>query len=288
MRNHQAAHGILLAAGRGSRMAGETDNRPKCLVGLAGKPLVDWQREALTLAGVNELALVSGYRYDRLQNKAKTRFHNPRWESTNMVGSLLCADAWLQAYPCIISYSDIVYHPAVVRTLLNTPGDVVLSYDTQWLDLWSLRFEDVLSDAETFRRDSTTGHLLEIGQSPRTTEEIEGQFMGLLKITPSGWQTLRKHLDRLPPETVDKMDTTGLLNHLLQAGETIQTAAISGQWCEVDSRQDLMRYQKALASATPWSHDWRPEPGNPLVSSELTDVFPFSSHNSPRAYRQAP
>ena len=42
--------GIILAAGRGSRMKHLTSERPKCMVKLQGKPLIEWQLEALRAA----------------------------------------------------------------------------------------------------------------------------------------------------------------------------------------------------------------------------------------------
>lgn len=98
---------IILAAGRGSRMKGLTDDRPKCLVELEGKPLLDRQIQALGEAGCDEIAIVTGYRRDQLMNRGLVEFSNERWSETNMVSSLACAEDWLQSSPCIVSYSDI-------------------------------------------------------------------------------------------------------------------------------------------------------------------------------------
>ena len=83
---------IILAAGRGSRMKDLTDERPKCLVELRGKPLLEWQLEALREAGINEIAIVTGYKRELLVNRGLTEFHNPRWAETQMVSSLACAE----------------------------------------------------------------------------------------------------------------------------------------------------------------------------------------------------
>ena len=52
---------IILAAGRGSRMRELTDTKPKCLLELAGRPLLHWQLDALRDAGVERIVLVRGY-----------------------------------------------------------------------------------------------------------------------------------------------------------------------------------------------------------------------------------
>ena len=53
--------GIILAAGRGSRMGAGTDKLPKCRSVLHGKSLLQWQLDSLSQAGVNQVGLVRGY-----------------------------------------------------------------------------------------------------------------------------------------------------------------------------------------------------------------------------------
>ncbi|MBM3846637.1 MAG: phosphocholine cytidylyltransferase family protein, partial [Verrucomicrobia bacterium] len=144
---------LILAAGRGSRMRSLTAHKPKCLVELAGRPLLEWQFAALRTAGVTEVAVVRGYRAESLAGPGYTLLENPRWAQTNMVSSLLCADAWLRDGECVVSYSDIVYHPNVVQTLTGSREGLSLTYDRLWRTLWGERFEDPLADAETFRCD---------------------------------------------------------------------------------------------------------------------------------------
>ena len=94
-----------------------------------------------------------------------------------MVMSLAAAAPSLRGGPVIVSYADIFYRRDVVRDLTSANGDLVVAYDRQWRDLWSRRFTDPLSDAETFRLDAA-GNLLEIGGKTTDIGEIEGQYMG--------------------------------------------------------------------------------------------------------------
>jgi choline kinase len=90
---------LILAAGRGSRMGALGDVRPKCLVELDGRPLLDRQLAALRTGGAREIGIVRGYRKDMLNDPALTYFDNDRWAETNMVMSLACAAEWLRAGP---------------------------------------------------------------------------------------------------------------------------------------------------------------------------------------------
>lgn len=248
--------GVILAAGRGSRMGRLTADRPKCLTRLAGKPLFGWQIEALRAAGVEDLGVVRGYLGQLVSGEGLTAFENPRWAQTNMVATLTCARAWLEAAPCIVSYADILFHPQAVRVLKEAQADLAITYDRGWLRLWSERFADPLSDAETFRV-SAVGRLTEIGRRPTSLVDVEGQYMGLLKFTPEGWRQVQRLLKRLDSGTRDRLDMTSLLQRLLAAGVSVVGVAVDGHWCEVDSESDLRLYEAKLRDGKGWSHDWR-------------------------------
>lgn len=234
---------IILAAGRGSRMKGMTDDCPKCLVELRGKPLLAWQLAALQEAGIKDIAIVTGYKREMLANRALIEFHNPRWESTNMVSSLACAQEWLLRDPCIVSYSDIFYDASSVLSLMNSPADLAVTFDPNWLALWQKRFGDPLIDAETFRLNSD-GSLAEIGNKPKSLTEVQGQYMGLLRFTPTGWNELARIRSGLSNEQRDKMHMTGTLQKVIESGRVAVTAIpYEKEWGEVDSPDDLAAYQ---------------------------------------------
>jgi choline kinase len=244
---------LILAAGRGSRMDRLTEDRPKCLVHLAGKSLLRWQVDSLKTGGITNVAAVCGYKADEIKLEGLEKFINPRWDKTNMVMSLVEGQSLLKAHTCVVSYSDIVYSPDAIRRLMLADGDIVITYDKNWLELWSKRFEDPLSDAETFRVDEN-GVLLEIGNKASDVSEIKGQYMGLLKFTPNGWRRVESFLSGLLPQERDKMDMTSLLKGLINRNTVINTVPISDAWYEVDNVNDLMIYEKILGNMKngPW------------------------------------
>ena len=233
---------IILAAGRGSRMKEFTDNRPKCLVEFKGKALLHWQLQALSAAGIDEIAIVTGYQHDLLNNLGLKEFHNKRWAETNMVSSLEFADEWLRNFECIVSYSDIFYDKSAVQSLMVCKKLLSLTYDPNWLNLWTKRFGDPLLDAETFRISKT--HLLtEIGNKPLSTYEIQGQYMGLVKLTPKSWLEIVRIRKELCSDIRDQMHMTGLLQRIIDASRIpISAIPYNGVWGEVDSMDDLKAY----------------------------------------------
>ena len=248
---------IILAAGRGSRMKNLTDERPKCLLTLAGKTLLEWQLAALQKAHFSRIIVVRGYKADMLTGPFET-IDNPRWNQTNMVTTLLCAFPHLDPKETVIvAYADIVYRPDHLFALKNTPGDIALTYYTNWQELWQLRQGDPLIDSETFLEYN--GLLLEIGRKPTSLNEIHGQYMGLLKFSPKGRQIVTDFVASLPKNTADKLDMTSLLQGLLKKEQDIMVTPVSGGWCECDTPKDIELYEERLASGV-WLHDWRVPP----------------------------
>ena len=233
---------VILAAGRGSRMKQLTDEQPKCLVKLRGKPLIEWQLAAIRGAGITDIAIVTGYKKGLISKYKLYEFYNMRWFETNMVTSLACAKKWLQTEPCLISYSDIFYETSAVHSLIHSSAKLAITYDPNWLTIWKKRFEDPLLDAESFLIDSAN-QIVEIGNKPDSVDEVQGQYMGLLRITPESWKQIASILATLPKNARDQISMTSLLQNLIQYRNfQIIGVPYEGEWGEIDSHSDLEKF----------------------------------------------
>ena len=231
---------IILAAGRGSRMGNLTAKLPKCMTVLFNKKLIEGQFLSLNHTSISEIGIVTGYLKNTFKYKNKY-FVNHNWENSNMVSSLLTANDWLRNDTCIISYSDIIYEKKIIDQLTKSKGDIVITYDPNWLNLWKMRFEDPLIDAENFRIKNNI--LEDIGGKPKNLSSIQGQYMGLIKFTKDGWNKIENFLNKLNQNEVDDLDMTQLFKKLLKQGFVINCVAITGKWLEVDTKNDLINYQ---------------------------------------------
>jgi L-glutamine-phosphate cytidylyltransferase len=250
--------GVILAAGRGSRLRHLTDELPKCLTTLMGKPLLEWQLEALGSVGLNQLTIVRGFNKEKIQPANVVCVDNHNWASTNMVYSLTHAIPTIKSPAFIVSYSDIAYPSDWVELLKDCDADLAITYDTDWYRLWEMRSENPLEDAETFRVNAD-GFVTEIGNSTSSVDEIQGQFMGLIRFTQKAWQWAEEIIGRLPEKEQRSLQMTQLLSLLIEAGYPIKGVPVEGRWVEVDTVEDKEVYEKTLAGMEPgtWHHDWR-------------------------------
>ena len=240
---------IILVAGQGTRLRPHTDDKPKCMVELAGKPLLHWQLEALRSFGIERIMLVGGYRADRLDAKGVELSINPRYAETNMVNTLFCAEDWM--YPgedLLIAYGDIVYEPRVVQSLIDVDAPIAISVDRQWLKLWESRMDDPLSDAETLKL-ADGNQILELGKKPRSLDDVQGQYMGLIKVRGDSVQAFRNAWHRLDRNGVydgkdfDNMYMTSFIQNLIDTGHDVRAAFTDNGWIEVDTVDDLAHYE---------------------------------------------
>lgn len=228
--------GLVLAAGRGSRLGKATADRPKALVEVWGRTLLDRQVRALRHAGATEVGCVIGWRAEAFQNVLGIDriFTNREWGTTSMVESLMRADDWLRDDLCLVSYGDIVFSGRDALALAHCGADVAIAQDPRWLEVWSQRFSDPLADAETFSVDEN-GWVTEIGGRPRDLGQVQGQFVGLLLFSPRGWSVTRELALRTRPR-----DTTGLLGALVATGAArVRSVPLRDAWWEFDHADDL-------------------------------------------------
>ncbi len=234
---------IILVAGEGSRLGSYTKDRPKCTVDIGGLNLIERQLSVLRSEGVVDITMIGGYKSEMLKKYDTDLILNPRYYETNMVWTLFCAENELRG-DILICYGDIVYSHDILRKLLASTADIATTVDMEWEPYWRARNENPLNDAETLKLDSD-GYILEIGKKPQSLEEIEGQYMGLIKLTSKGVEQLKKvyyealHNKYLMGKPIEDAYMTDLLQAVIDKGNPIKSVPIYGEWVEVDTVSDL-------------------------------------------------
>lgn len=242
---------LILAAGEGKRLRPFTNNSPKALVSLFGNPLISYQINNLKALNFNNIGITTGYKEEKILTYNFKTFHNKFFDTTNMVESLFIARLFLEQAQgdILISYGDIVYEKRNLKKVLNTKGDIVVMIDEGWLDLWSIRNDNPLNDAETLKY-GPKGQILELGKKPKSLLDISGQYTGLIKISYNKIQDFISFYDQLDRSilyegrTFKQMYLTTFLQLLINAGWMVMPATVNHGWLEVDTVEDLLIYEK--------------------------------------------
>ena len=234
---------ILLVAGEGKRLRPYTLDRPKCMVEIDGISLIDRQLAVLKAEGLDNIVMIGGYKADMLKREGVKLKINPRYYETNMVWTLFSAEEELEG-DVIVSYGDIVYSREILQELLQSKADIAVTIDKEWENYWRERNENPLDDAETLklREDGT---ISEIGQKPKSLDEIEGQYMGLMKFSAEGVKQIKEIFhpaqkdNNLLGKPIENAYMTDLLQAIINAGKQVTSVPIYGGWIEIDTVDDL-------------------------------------------------
>ena len=181
---------ILLVAGEGKRLRPHTLDRPKCMVEIDGISLIERQIKILKTMKLDNILMIGGYKANMLKRNDADLKINDRYHETNMVWTLFSAEDEFEG-EVIVSYGDIVYSSKILKALLKSDSDIAVTVDTDWKNYWQARNENPLDDAESLKLDSV-GDIIEIGKKPKSINEIDAQYMGLMKFSQKGINQIKK------------------------------------------------------------------------------------------------
>jgi L-glutamine-phosphate cytidylyltransferase len=245
---------IIVAAGMGRRLAPYTDDRPKTLVGINGRSILERQVDAYRAAGVDEINIVRGYMKEKINVPGARTFDNDEYRNNNILTSLFYAESAMDG-GFLFSYSDIVFRPEVVRTVMDTEGDYALVIDRRWHEAYVGRKDHPVEEGEVARVDD--GRVTLVGKKTMPPDEATGEFIGLARFSARAAATMRarfhqrrRELAGQPYGRAPKFEVaylTDLLNDLIATGEVMRPAFIDGGWREIDTVEDLERAKSVVS-----------------------------------------
>jgi choline kinase len=253
---------IIVAAGMGRRLAPYTDEMPKCLVPVRGRPILARQLAHLRAHGVDDVTIVRGYKADVLEARRAeldpvTFIENPDFRTNNILQSFFCAESRMDG-GFFFSYADIVFAEDVAAALARAEGDFCLIVDEGYAEVYEGRTEHPFTEAEVTKL-APDGSVAAVGKRAVPVEEAIGEFIGLAKFSAKGASVLREAWAELQRTYAGREEEpfvraprwrvaylTDLLQWLIDRGVKMTPVMIRGRWREIDTVQDLQRANDAV------------------------------------------
>jgi choline kinase len=239
---------IIIGAGRGSRLEHLTDEVPKTLVPVLGRPMLDQILEALAHAGFerSDVVFISGYRSEvvRARYPELTFVDNRDWEKNNILLSLLFAREHM-AEGFVATYADIVYTPDIAKRVRDSEHDVALGCDVDWRRRYRARTNHPETDAEKMLAEGSRVTRL----SRRiASEDAVGEFIGVMKV---GKQAVPRFLEAFDEaeriyagrefregRSFEKAYLLDFLQHWVERGAELHRVDTPGGYMEIDTLED--------------------------------------------------
>jgi choline kinase len=234
--------GIILAAGKGSRLNGTAADKPKCLVEAGGLTLIERQMQILERAGVDDLTVVVGCAADRVRSlyaHRVTYVENTRFAETNSLYSLWMARALLYEGFVVLN-CDVLFHPVLLTDLLTS------RYEDALLIAYREAHQPPFGDEE-MKVKVRCGRVVDMSKT-MDPSEADGENLGIVKFSPEGATVLVEIMDRLVAAGELRAWAPRAFREFAQVRPLHVVGTRGLPWIEIDFPED---YQRAVREVLP-------------------------------------
>lgn len=223
---------LILAAGLGTRLKPITNQKPKSLVPVNGKPIIMKQIENLHSNGIYSIVIVSGYKAGILERTIHESYpeiqiiESINYAATNNMYSAYLARNIIGNHAFLMMNADVFFDVSVISSLVTCEAPNAIATDI------GNYFEESMKVVEK------NGRLVRISKTI-TLEEALGSSIDVYKFSAEGGNAfLKKCTDYIEKKKEVKMWSEVALNDILSVVE-FKACPITGRWLEIDNHDDL-------------------------------------------------
>ena len=244
---------VIISAGDASRLSQLTKEKPKGLLDINGKTILDRQISLFRSNGIDDIIIIRGALDFGIKNVSY--IHDEHCEQHDVLGSLMAAKDEIEG-KVITSYSDILFDESILRQLLEFSGDIGIPIDLDWEKSYGDRTQHPRSEADNVLIKNKKIIRIEKGIEKTTEDEIVGEFLGLMTLSKKGSEIFVENYLKLlhthqgsfhRSASLKKAYLTDMIQELIDLGYDVYPIIVSGEWCEIDTQQDLERARKLFS-----------------------------------------
>ena len=237
---------IVIAAGEGSRMGKLTKNIPKPLVLVNGKSIIERQLSILKQNGILDIIIITGPHHEKF-NFEKIRYvRDENFLEHDQLGSLVSVKKEIDG-DVLILFADIIFENTVLTKILESKSDISIAVDMNWERTYASRPDSSFDEADKVRFEQ--GNVSRIFKTMiEEDKKFEiGEFIGLMKLSKNGskqlvdcYEKIHAHKGKFhDAQSIEKAKLIDLLQELIENKIKIDAIPITGEWCEIDTEEDL-------------------------------------------------
>lgn len=232
---------MVLAAGRGTRMKHLTDDRPKPMLPIAGKPMLEHVLDRLREAGFTEVLIVTGYRGEMIEN----HFGNYPMKLTYRMqatldgtgGATRLAREFVNGDEFLLTFGDIMVnarHYAGIAARLESDPRAEAVAGVKWV-------KDPWQGAAVYEQDGIVTRMIE--KPPKGSSSTHWNSAGLYAFRASVFD----ELESIPKSPRGEYELPTAVEQILARGGRVRIYAIEGAWRDVGRPEDLPEAEKLIS-----------------------------------------
>ncbi len=237
---------VILAAGRGRRLGGFGDARPKILLRFGGRSLLQRHLEILEHSGVGEIAVVVGYRADAIRDEIKalgragqvSLIENPRYTEGSVVSLWSARDALANGQPSLLMDGDVLYDWRLMQRLTESRHANCLLMD-----------RNIEPGDEPVKLCIAENRIVDFHKKPTNAHDFHGESVGFFKLSPEIAATLLAGAEAYVTSNRHDQEYEEPLRDLIlaSAADVFGYEDITGlPWSEIDFALDAVRARTAV------------------------------------------
>lgn len=228
---------VILAAGRSSRLYPITKEKPKCLLEIGNKKIIQRQIDALREIGIDDILVVVGYKGDAIVkevgNQVRCRKYND-FEKTNNLHTLWSIrDELRDGFFCL--FSDVIFDVEIIKRADHSREDFCMIIDTSKVLKGTMGVR--ILNEKLIQIDCHT-----------PSEKASGNFIGIAKFSKAGSELLLEQMSNMVSGYLKDYYTMAI-NILMKKGVNIGYVDIAGLvWAEIDTQEDLNKAKQIFVA----------------------------------------
>lgn len=243
---------IILAAGSSTRLGPLTRNVPKGLLNIGAKPIIQKQIELFCRKKISDIFIVTGPNSEKFNFKNVTYIKDKNYEEHDVLGSLMAARSIMNT-DMLMCYSDILFDDKILDQMLNFQGDIGIAVEMNWLPGYENRTQHTISEADNVFIDNGKVSKIRKNMIEEMKNEKLGEFVGIMCLSSKGAKDFVLTYERLEKShkgsfhnapSIKKAYLTDMLQELINLNFDVMPIICKGEWCEIDTPQDLEEARK--------------------------------------------
>ena len=236
---------IFIAAGSSTRLGTKTLNFPKGLIKINNNSIIGTQLELFNKS--DDIVIITGPNADKFNFKNVTYINDTNHKKHDVLGSLMVAKSHMNN-EIVTTYSDIIFDEKILNSIMEFKGDIGIAVELNWEKRYINRDQHPKSEADNVIIHN--GEILKIKKniSESKDDQIIGEFIGLMKLSKEGAKIFKNKYSELEKThegkfhnapSLERAYLTDMLQELINSGLKVSPIIINGNWCEIDTPQDI-------------------------------------------------